>query len=131
MVIIDLILETVQQAINRLKPKTVLKQSIKKKNVRKSTQQETIEKESKESSELNLENKENFEKIMNIVSNLTELSYFDVYSDTKSKIISELGPLKLIDWFYRIKMKNDDSETVYGPFTIPQIKEWEKQVFLK
>ncbi len=100
--------ETVQKAITRLKPKNK-----------------------------NDENKMKFDELLDIISKLTELSYFDVYSDTidkikskyntkDSEINSENKPTEL-KWKYKTIAGKTVKE--FGPFSTAQIQEWYDKVY--
>ena len=86
------------------------------------------------------ENKDNnkddkFNILLGIVSKLTELSYFDVYSDTITKIAKDYGIENIFLWKYKIietdKDKKDKKETIYGDYDTYTMKEWVKQKFFE
>jgi hypothetical protein len=96
--------ETVQKTIQRLKPKSK-----------------------------NDENKKKFDELLDIISKLTELSYFDVYTDTIDKIKSkykfdevDANKYKELKWKYRMITSKAIKE--FGPFTTDQIQEWFNKV---
>ncbi len=65
---------------------------------------------------------------------MTELSYFNVYSDTYDKIKESYGKKSLLKWYYRTIILQTDTSTSeiheYGPFTTDQIKSWIDQKLL-
>ena len=102
--------ETVKQAINRLK-----KSKEKNKNKKKEDNGNN--------------NEDKFNNLLNIVSKLTELSFFDVYSDTLVKIGKEYGIEYTFLWKY--KMIEDKKENIYGYYDTCTIKEWVKQNYFE
>lgn len=153
--------ETVQQAISRLKLKSQKKLENKNVNKfkpqrKKQKSEETdnnlkeknlhnyscIESNSKtkEISDLNIEanaederikNEKLFKELLDVISKLTELSHFNVYSDTYSKILTKYGKFEIAQWMYRTIVKLDDGKleiNEYGPFSSEEIKSWLKQV---
>jgi hypothetical protein len=118
--------EDVQKALNRLKPQTQIK-STKQINQRK---KQKIEDGENGNENMQKENKEKFEMLMNIISKLTELSFFDVYKDTKQRIYSAYGEEEILIWWYKTINKNTKEETEYGPFKTSEIKQWKKEVIL-
>lgn len=108
--------ETVQKAIQRLKPKSKL---VKNKN----------QKEKKETSQNDSSNKQEFDNLLDIVSKLLELSHFDVYSDCLEKIIKKYGRNEILIWKYRTISKNKEIQ-VYESFKTSEIIEWINQVIL-
>ena len=85
--------ETVSQALQRLKPKE------NKPQMRKQKKKE-IKKEH------NSNNKEAFDKLLEIVSKLTELSYFEVYSDSVNKIIRDYGENSILLFKYKLNLED-------------------------
>ena len=73
-----------------------------------------------------------FNLLLNIVSKLTELSYFNVYSDSFEKIKKSYGTANLIKWKYRTFPKDRNSSEIkeYGEFNTEEIKSWISQVNL-
>jgi hypothetical protein len=115
--------ETVKQAINRLK-KENSKDKIKNKN----------NKNKKIKKEKNSDNNENdkFNILLNIVSKLTELSFFDVYSDTIDKIAKDYGKEYTFLWKYKIIESNETKkESIYGQYDTCTMKEWIKQKYFE
>ena len=103
--------ETVKQAINRLK-----KGKDKNKNKKAKINNDNI-------------NEDEFNTLLNIVSKLTELSYFDVYSDNISKIAKDYGVEYTFLWKYKII--EDKKESIYGDYDICTMKEWIKQKYFE
>ncbi len=68
---------------------------------------------------------------MDLISQLTELSHFDVYYDSYVKIVREYGEKPLIKWKYRVVQANGESLNEYGEFTTDQIKGWNSNVIKK
>ena len=124
--------ETVGQAIQRLKAaggekkfKPLKPQRKKQKNEENS---ETI-KEDDATKVDSLRNQALFKELLDIVSKLTELSFFNVYSDCVVNIQKSYGMASLIKWKYRtvpvgekFDLNNDFKE--YGEFTSEEIKSW-------
>jgi hypothetical protein len=98
--------ETVRKAIKRLTPVKQQGKQVKK--------QKTENKEAKPTEE-----NKSFNDVLDLVSKLTELSYFDVYDDTIEKIDNAYGKR----WKYRVYKPEGEKEE-YGDFTTEQIKEW-------
>lgn len=153
--------ETVQQAISRLKLKSQKKlenknvnkfkpqrkkqkseeteSNLKEKNLHNNICIDSVSK-IKEISDLNSEanaedermkNEKLFKELLDVISKLTELSHFNVYSDTYSKILSKYGKFDIAQWMYRTIVKLDDDKleiNEYGPFSSEEIKSWLKQV---
>jgi hypothetical protein len=124
--------ESINDVIKRLKPKPA--QQKKTINVRKNKATEI------KASEANLnlndqqskKNEERFKELLDLISQLTELSYFDVYYDSYSKILRDYGEKPLIKWRYRVVPENKESLNEYGEFTSNQIKDWNfKVIYLK
>jgi hypothetical protein len=103
--------ETVQQAINRLRPSKPQQHKNKKQKVDDIvvTAEDKVEQEKK------------FKGVLDIVSKLTELSFFDVYTDNREKIESAYGKQS---WRYRVKDVMANTYTEYGPYTGSEIKDW-------
>ena len=113
--------ETVKQAIQRLKNKDKNKNNKKKKD----------KKDNKDNSN---NNNDKFNVLLNIVSKLTELSFFDVYSDTIVKISKDYGAENIILWKYKIiedKNSKDKKENIYGEYDTYTMKEWSKQKYFE
>ena len=111
--------ETVKQAINRLKKeKTDIKNNKNKKK--------KINNKNEESSE------DKFNNLLNIISKLTELSFFDVYSDTINKIAKDYGVEYIFLWKYKIIEKNKkNKESIYGDYDTCTMREWVKQKYFE
>jgi len=112
--------ETVSQALLRLKPKSI------KKDLKKHNKKQKIELEI-ESESLSDNKGEEFKELLEIISKLTELSYFDVYSDTKKKIEISYGYKSLLKWNYKTIINENDKKpdiVEYGPFYTYQIRSW-------
>ena len=108
--------ETVKQAINRLKKGK--SNNVKNKNKK---------------IKLNENNNEDkFNTLLNIVSKLTELSFFDVYSDNLMKIAKDYGEEFTFLWKYKIIENGEDKkENIYGDYDICTMKEWNKQKYFE
>lgn len=122
--------ETINEVIKRLKPKT--NQPKKSINVRKN--KATID-NVKEENDLSLDeqikkDEETFKELLEIISQLTELSHFDVYYDSYIKILRDYGEKALIKWKYRVVQNNGESLNEYGEFTTDQIKAWISNVII-
>ena len=123
--------ETVKQAIQRLKNKNKEnKDKIKEKNKNKN-------KKIKKENENNNTNKgdDKFNILLGIVSKLTELSYFDVYSDTITKIAKDYGIENVFLWKYKTIEMDENSkekkENIYGDYDTYTMKEWNKQKYFE
>jgi len=73
--------------------------------------------------------------LLEIVSKLTELNYFNVYSDSIKKIEKDHEEeLNKLYWYYRMVPKttitNNEEVELFGPCAKEQIKEWVKSVYL-
>lgn len=126
--------ETINSIINKLKPKHI--ESKKTLNVRKSqldknTEATGIKLKDNKGVEMENNKSEHFKELLEIISQLTELSYFDVYYDTYNKILKDYGEGALIKWKYRIFQNDNEILNEYGDFTTSQIKEWHKNVIFK
>ena len=117
--------ENVKQAINRLKKesnnnnKNKNKKNLKNKKIK-------IEKNEDKSEE------DKFNNLLNIVSKLTELSFFDVYSDTMEKIAKDYGKEFAFLWKYKIIESNDTKkENIYGDYDTCTMQEWIKQKYFE
>ena len=111
--------ETVKQAINRLSKEKNNK--IKNKN-----------KKIKLKDNNNNSYEEKFNTLLNIVSKLTELSFFDVYSDNIIKIAKDYGIEYTFLWKYKIIENGEDKkENIYGYYDICTMKEWIKQKYFE
>lgn len=124
--------ETVNDIIKRLKPKPAQqKKSI---NVRKNKITNTENKAAETG--LSLEekskndNEEKFKELLDLISQLTELSHFDVYYDSYNKILRDYGEKPLIKWKYRVLQENMNTPNEYGEFSTKQIKEWNDNVII-
>ena len=107
--------ETVKQAINRLKKE-------KEKNIK--------NKKIKRNNEDLFEDK--FNNLLTIVSKLTELSYFDVYTDNITKIARDYGVEYTFLWKYKIIENDEDKkENIYGDYDTCTIKEWITQKYFE
>ena len=100
--------ETVSQALQRLKGNKPQMRNQRKNNVQK---------------EENSNMKEQFDKLLEIVSKLTELSYFEVYSDSVYKIIRDYGEKSILLFKYKT-ITADKKEEIFGTFTYTQMTEW-------
>jgi hypothetical protein len=110
--------ETVKQAINRLKKDNISKIKNKKNKKIKISNDNDNTKEDK------------FNNLLNIVSKLTELSFFDVYSDNICKIAKDYGIEYTFLWKYKIiEINENKKENVYGDYDICTMKEWIKQKY--
>ena len=111
--------ETVKQAINRLKKGK--SNNVKNKN-----------KKIKLEGNNNKNNEDKFNTLLNIVSKLTELSFFDVYSDNLIKIAKDYGVEYTFLWKYKIIENGEDKkENIYGDYDICTMKEWIKQKYFE
>ena len=114
--------ENVKQAINRLKKESnnnKNKKNLKNKKIK-------IEKNEDKSEE------DKFNNLLNIVSKLTELSFFDVYSDTMEKIAKDYGKEFAFLWKYKIIESNDTKkENIYGDYDTCTMQEWTKQKYFE
>ena len=111
--------ETVKQAIQRLKSKNN-KTNLKNK------------KSKKEDNKPKSDDK--FNILLGIVSKLTELSYFDVYSDTINKIAKNYGVENVLIWKYKLIENKDNEnkkENIYGNYDTYTMKEWAKQKYFE
>ena len=111
--------ETVKQAIQRLKSKNN-KTNVKNK------------KSKKEDNKPKSDDK--FNILLGIVSKLTELSYFDVYSDTINKIAKNYGVENVLIWKYKLIENKDNEnkkENIYGNYDTYTMKEWAKQKYFE
>lgn len=124
--------ETVNDVIKRLKPKAAQqKKSI---NVRKNKITNLDDDKNNVEANLSLEdkskekNEEKFKELLDLISQLTELSHFDVYYDSYNKILRDYGEKPLIKWMYRLVQENGDNLNEYGEFSTDQIKEWNSNV---
>ena len=70
-----------------------------------------------------------FTNLLDIVSKLTELSFFDVYSDNILKIGKDYGIEYTFLWKY--KMIEDKKENLYGDYDTCTMKEWVKQKYFE
>ena len=115
--------ENVKQALQRLKTKNKINKKSDKNKISKKDLKRDINKEDK------------FNNLLGIVSKLTELSYFDVYSDTILKIAKDYGVENVFLWKYKIIEKDNDSkdkkEIVYGDYDTLTMKEWVKQKYFE
>ena len=115
--------ENVKQAINRLKKESnnnnKNKKNLKNKKIK-------IEKNEDKSED------DKFNNLLNIVSKLTELSFFDVYSDTLEKIAKDYGKEFAFLWKYKIIESNDTKkENIYGDYDTCTMQEWTKQKYFE
>ena len=112
--------ETVKQAINRLKKESNNnKKNSKNKKIKKNKNDEKYE-------------EDKFNNLLNIVSKLTELSFFDVYTDTMDKIAKDYGKEYTFLWKYKIIESNDNKkENIYGDYDTCTMKEWIKQKYFE
>ncbi len=131
--------ETINDVIKKLKPKPA--QQKKSVNIRKNkkTEEEAETELKNKNSNLSLNennnnnnkiNEENFKELLDLISQLTELSHFDVYYDSYNKIVRDYGEKPLIKWKYRIVQNNEESLNEYGEFSTDQIKDWNSNVIL-
>ena len=114
--------ENVKQAINRLKKESNTnnnKKNLKNKKIK-------IEKNEDKSED------DKFNNLLNIVSKLTELSFFDVYSDTMEKIAKDYGKEFTFLWKYKIIEGNENKkENIYGDYDTCTMQEWAKQKYFE
>ena len=68
------------------------------------------------------EDKTQFNELLNLISKLTELSYFDVYIDN---IIKDYGIENLYLWKYKTIINNE--EQIFESFSTKTIKKWIKE----
>ena len=110
--------ETVKQAINRLSKEKNNKIKNKNKKIKLSDNSNSSE--------------DKFNNLLNIVSKLTELSFFDVYSDNVIKIAKDYGVEYTFLWKYKI-IENGEykKENIYGYYDICTMKEWIKQKYFE
>ena len=113
--------ETVNQALKRLKPKKP--PALKNKKMK--------SQEAKKEEEPSPKDKEKFDKLLDLISKLTELSFFDVYTDTREKIFRAYGENAILEWKYKTIVKGgkdeEKKEEVFSTFTGEQISEWDKK----
>ena len=110
--------ETVKQAINRLSKEKNNKIKNKNKKIKLSDNSNSSE--------------DKFNNLLNIVSKLTELSFFDVYSDNVIKIAKDYGVEYTFLWKYKIiENGKDKKENIYGNYDICTMKEWIKQKYFE
>ena len=127
--------ETVKQAIQRLKEKNKkIKNKVKiDKNKKIKKEKNSIINNINENS--NNDKDDKFNLLLGIVSKLTELSFFDVYSDTITKIAKDYGIENVFLWKYKIiendNDKKDKKETIYGDYDTCTMREWVKQKFFE
>ena len=112
--------ETVKQAINRLKKESNNnKKNSKNKKIKKNKNDDKYE-------------EDKFNNLLNIVSKLTELSFFDVYTDTIDKIAKDYGKEYSFLWKYKIIESDDNKkENIYGDYDTCTMKEWIKQKYFE
>ena len=112
--------ETVKQAINRLKKESNNnKKNSKNKKIKKNKNDEKYE-------------EDKFNNLLNIVSKLTELSFFDVYTDTMDKISKDYGKEYTFLWKYKVIESDDNKkENIYGDYDTCTMKEWIKQKYFE
>ena len=122
--------ETVKDAIKRLK-----KINSNKNNDKKNQKKQTIKDNKKEDKKINenkkedSKNKDLFNDLLTLVSKLTELSFFDVYSDSIRNIAKDYGYKSIMIWKYKIienKGEKNEKETIYGDYDSLTINEWNK-----
>ena len=112
--------ETVKQAINRLKQG-------KNNNMKNKNKKIKLNKNNTDNND-----EEKFNTLLNIVSKLTELSFFDVYSDNIIKIAKDYGMENTFLWKYKIiENDGDKKENIYGDYDICTMKEWIKQKYFE
>ena len=115
--------ENVKQAINRLKKESNNNNKNKKNLKNKKIKMEKNEDKSED---------DKFNNLLNIVSKLTELSFFDVYSDTMEKIAKDYGKEFAFLWKYKIIESNDTKkENIYGDYDTCTMQEWTKQKYFE
>ena len=112
--------ETVKQAINRLKKESNNnKKNSKNKKIKKNKNDDKYE-------------EDKFNNLLNIVSKLTELSFFDVYTDTMDKISKDYGKEYTFLWKYKVIESDDNKkENIYGDYDTCTMKEWIKQKYFE
>ena len=71
------------------------------------------------------DDKKQFNELLNLISKLTELSYFDVYTDTIDNIIKDYGIENLYLWKYKTIINNE--EQIFESFSTKTIKKWIKE----
>ena len=113
--------ETVKQAIQRMKNKN--------------TKNKEKNKKIKNEKTKNNDNQDKFNSLLEIISKLTELSYFDVYSDSISKIAKDYGIENVFLWKYKIietkKDNKENKENIYGDYDTYTMREWVKQKYFE
>jgi len=119
--------ERVNDIIKRLKPQPQLqKKSL---NVRKSKQEDKMDENNTSQIKETKAKEEEFKELLDLISQLTELSHFDVYYDNYNKIVRDYGEKSLIRWKYRVVQGEIGTSNEYGDFSTEQIREWFKNVF--
>lgn len=121
--------ETISQALKRLKPKSISTKKINNKHKKEANSSNNNIKQNnrKTIEEFNQDDNDGkFNKLLDLVSKLTELSYFEVYSDTIEKIINDYGEKSIISFKYKTITKEKGKEEVFGDFSYDQMKEWIK-----
>ena len=122
--------ETVKDAIKRLKNINPNRKGDKKNQKRKLIKNNKkedikIEEDKKEDNK----NKDLFNDLLSLVSKLTELSFFDVYSDSIRNIAKDYGYKSVMIWKYKIienQGEKNEKETVYGDYDSLTIHDWDK-----
>ena len=71
------------------------------------------------------DDKKQFNELLNLISKLTELSYFDVYTDTIDNIIKDYGIENVYLWKYKTIINNE--EQIFESFSTKTIKKWIKE----
>ena len=109
--------ETVKQAINRLKKGK--NDNMKNKKIKLKDNNTDL-------------NEDKFNTLLDIVSKLTELSFFDVYNDNVIKIAKDFGIEYTFLWKYKVVEKGEDKkENIYGDYDLCTMKEWNKQKYFE
>ena len=109
--------ETVKQAINRLKKGK--NDNMKNKKIKLKDNNTDL-------------NEDKFNTLLDIVSKLTELSFFDVYNDNILKIAKDFGVEYTFLWKYKVVEKGEDKkENIYGDYDLCTMKEWNKQKYFE
>ena len=119
--------ETISQALKRLKPKNISNNIIRTKPNKEINNNNIKQSNIDAINQSNQNNNDDkFNKLLDIVSKLTELSYFEVYSDSIEKIINDYGEKSIISFKYKTITKENGKEEIFGDFSYDQMKEWIK-----
>ena len=77
------------------------------------------------------DSKNQFNELLEIISKLTELQFYTVYSDSAEKIEKEYPMIKY-EYFYRTEYLNklEDEDQEFGPFDWESITNWVDTVII-